>query len=132
MRKITLPSEIKGKGALSAFAALIDPLCNIVEDEDTRELYRQEKKPENRDKRSYILSQLYKVLAKHEDDFCRVMAVCYGTTPEKYAAELTYVSTLQDWAALTGDDVWKSFFTQAQVGARRAGSAPENTPENKA
>ena len=57
------------------------------------------------------------------------MAVCYGTTPEMYAAELTYVKALQDWAELTGDEVWKSFFTAAQVGAERAGSAPENTPE---
>lgn len=131
MKKLTLPSEIKGKGALSAFAALIDPLCNIVEDEDVREMYRQEKKPENRSTRSYITSIIYKVLAKHEDDFCRIMAVCYGTTPEKYSAELTYVSALQDWAALTGDEVWKAFFTAAQVGANRAGSAQENTPENK-
>lgn len=130
--KLHLPSEIKGKGALSAFAALIDPLCNIVEDEDTREMYRQEKKPENRSTRSYITSLIYKVLAKHEEDFCQIMAVCYGTTPEKYAAGLTYVSALQDWAALTGDEVWKAFFTAAQVGANRAGSAQENTPESKA
>lgn len=132
MKKITLPSEIKGKGALSAFAALIDPLCNIVEDEDVREMYRQEKKPENRSSRSYLTALIYKVLAKHEDDFCQIMAVCYATTPEKYAAELTYVSALQDWAALTGDEVWKAFFTAARVGANRAGSAQENTPENKA
>ena len=129
---MTLPSEIKGKGALSAFAALIDPLCNIVEDEDVREMYRQEKKPENRSSRSYLTALIYKVLAKHEDDFCQIMAVCYATTPEKYSAELTYVSALQDWAALTGDEVWKAFFTAAQVGANRAGSAQENTPENKA
>ena len=129
---MTLPSEIKGKGALSAFAALIDPLCNLVEDEDTREMYRQEKKPEERSSRSYIVSLVYKILSRHEDDFCRIMAVCYGTTPEKYAAELTYVKALQDWAELTSDEVWKSFFTAAQVGANRAGSAQENTPENTA
>lgn len=132
MKKITLPSAIKGKGALSAFASLIDPLCNLVDDEDVREMYRQEKKPENRTARAYLTALIYKVLAKHEEDFCQIMAICYGTTPEKYAAELTYVGALQDWAALTGDEVWKSFFMAAQVGANRAGSAPENTPENKA
>ncbi len=132
MKKITLPSEIKGKGALSAFAALIDPLCNLVEDEDTREMYKQEHKPEERSARSYIVSLVYKILAKHEDDFCRIMAVCYDTTPEKYAAELSYVQALQDWGSLVSDDIWKSFFSAAQVGATHAESAPENTPESKA
>lgn len=112
---MTLPSEIKGKGALSAFAALIDPLCNLVEDEDTREMYRQEKKPDERSSRSYIVSLVYKILSRHEDDFCRIMAVCYGTTPEKYAAELTYVKALQDWAELTGDEVWKSFLRRRRL-----------------
>lgn len=132
MKKMILPSEIKGKGALSAFAEMIDPLCNIAEDEDTREMYRQEKKPENRDTRSYIVSLLYRVLAKHEDDFCRIMAVCYGTTPEKYAANLTYEAALQDWAALAGDPVWRAFFTQAQGGVKHAGSAQETTSASKA
>lgn len=132
MKKLTLPSDIKGKGALSAFAELIDPLCNLVEDEDTREMYMQKQRPEGRDTRTYIVSLLYKVLAKHQDDFCRVMAVCYGTTPEKYAESLSYVTALQDWAALTGDEVWKSFFLQAQAGAMRAGSAQANTPESQA
>lgn len=132
MKKLTLPSDIKGKGALSAFAELIDPLCNLVEDEDTREMYMQKQRPEGRNTRTYIVSLLYKVLAKHQDDFCRVMAVCYGTTPEKYAESLSYVTALQDWAALTGDEVWKSFFLQAQAGAMRAGSAQANTPESQA
>ena len=132
MKKMTLPSEIKGKGALGAFAALIDPLCNLVEDEDTREMYRQEKKPEDRSTRSYITALIYKVLAKHEEDFCQIMSICYGITPEKYSEELTYVSALQDWAALTGDEVWKAFFTAARAGENRAGSAPENSSENKA
>lgn len=132
MKKLTLPSDIKGKGALSAFAELIDPLCNLAEDEDTREMYMQKQRPEGRDTRTYIVSLLYKVLAKHQDDFCRVMAVCYGTTPEKYAESLSYVTALQDWAALTGDEVWKSFFLQAQAGAMRAGSAQANTPESQA
>jgi hypothetical protein len=132
VKKLTLPSDIKGKGALSAFAELIDPLCNLAEDEDTREMYMQKQRPEGRDTRTYIVSLLYKVLAKHQDDFCRVMAVCYGTTPEKYAESLSYVTALQDWAALTGDEVWKSFFLQAQAGAMRAGSAQANTPESQA
>ena len=92
---MTLPSEIKGKGALSAFAALIDPLCNLVEDEDTREMYRQEKKPDERSSRSYIVSLVYKILSRHEDDFCRIMAVCYGTTPGEYAGDQRVSSIVQ-------------------------------------
>lgn len=79
---MTLPSEIKGKGALSAFAALIDPLCNLVEDEDTREMYRQEKKPEERSSRSYIVSLVYKILSRHEDDFCRIMPCATAQRPK--------------------------------------------------
>jgi hypothetical protein len=132
VKELTLPSKIKGKGTLSAFASIIDPLCNLIDDEDVQEIYKQEHRPEKQSSRSYITSLLYKVLSRHEDDFCRIMAVCYGTTPEKYGAELTYVKVLQDWTALTSDEVWKAFFTAAQVGANRAGSAQENTPESKA
>lgn len=125
-------SEIKGKGAISAFATIIDPICNIIEDADTREMYKQERRPESRDSRSYMLQQAFKVLSKHEDDFAAIMAVCYNTTPEKYKDGLTYTQAISDWAALITDDVYKVFFIQAQRAEISSGSAQENTAEPKA
>ena len=119
-------SEIKGKGAISAFAAIIDPLCSIIEDADTREMYKKENCPEDRDKNSYMLQQLFKVLSKHEDDFAAIMAVCYDTTPEEYKATLSYAQALNDWADLISDPVWKAFFIQARSAEIRSGSAQEN------
>lgn len=130
MKKMTLPSEIKGKGALSAFAAIIDPLCNLVEGEETSKLYDLAKDQERSG--TSIQAQMIKILSKNEEDFCRIMAVCYGTTPEKYAEGLTLGSVLDDFSRLLCDRVWLDFFSAAQAGAKRAGSAPENTPESKA
>lgn len=123
MRKL---SEIKGKGAISAFATIIDPICNIAEDAETRELYKKEHCPEGRDEKSYMLQQLFKILSKHEDDFTAIMAVCYETTPEEYKATLSYAQALSDWADLISDPVWKAFFIQARSAEIRSGSAQEN------
>lgn len=120
-------SEIKGKGAISAFATIIDPICNIAEDADTREMYKKEHCPEGRDAKSYMLQQLFKVLSKHEDDFAAIMAVCYGTTPEEYKATLSYEQALCDWADLVSDPVWKAFFIQARSAEIHSGSAPAST-----
>lgn len=127
MRKRKL-SEIKGEGAMSAFAALIDPICNMAEDEETAEMYRREHKPAQRDDRSYMLQQAYKVIAKHEDDFCVIMAFCYNTTPEKYRAQLTPVQALSDLSELITDEVWKTFLSPVQS-AQSSTSAPGNTQE---
>lgn len=122
-------SEIQGKGTLRAFAALIDPLCNITEDEETQEMYAQKHRPAQRDKRAYMLAQAYKILAKHEDDFAAIMAVCYGTTPAKYKETLTPTQALNDFADLINDEVWKTFFFPAQTNGQASTSAPENTEE---
>lgn len=123
-------SEIKGEGALSAFAALIDPICNMAEDEETAEMYRRERKPAQRDERTYMLQQAYKILAKHEDDFCAIMAVCYNTTPEKYKAQLTPAQAIADMADLISDEVWQTFLLPVRRDAVSSASAPENTQEH--
>lgn len=126
MEKRTL-SSIKGESTLSAFAKIIDPLCNIAEDPETREMIEMKNRPEQRDKTAYMLQQAYKVLAAHEDDFCAVMAVCTNCAPDEYKASLTYGQAIEDFSALISDEVWKSFFGMAQRHAARSISAPENT-----
>lgn len=122
-------SEIKGEGTLSVFAALIDPICNMTEDAETLEMYRREHKPEQRSDRSYMLQQAYKILAKHEDDFSAIMAVCYNTTPEKYKAQLTPTQAISDFAELIVDEVWQTFIVPARRDAESSASVPGNTEE---
>lgn len=120
-------SDIKGESTLRAFAQIIDPLCNIAEDPETREMIVMERKPEQRDKTAYMLQQAYKVLATHEDDFCAVMAVCHDCTAEEYKAGLTYGQAIEDFSTLISDEVWRSFFGMAQRHGERSISAQENT-----
>lgn len=120
-------SEIKGESTLSAFAKIIDPLCNIAEDAETREMIEMKKRPEQRSKTAYMLQQAYKVLAAHEEDFCAVMAVCHDCTVDEYKANLTYAQAIEDFSALISDEVWRSFFGMAQRHGERSISAPENT-----
>lgn len=122
-------SEIKGEGTLSAFAEIVDPLFNMAEDPETLEMYRQEFRPENVSRRSYTARQAYKILASHEDDFCKVMAICYGTTAAEYRRRLTYTQALADFSELITDDVWQNFFYQAAHDDTEtsSGSAPEST-----
>lgn len=118
--------DIKGESALSAFAEIIDPLCNIVEAPETREMVLMERRPEGRAKKAYMLQQAYKVLAAHEDDFCRIMAVCKECTAEEYKTALTYTGAIEDFSALISDPIWQTFFDLAQSG-KSSTSAPENT-----
>lgn len=128
MIKRTL-SDIKGESTLSAFAKIIDPICDMVEDPDTQEMVLMEHRPPQRSKTAYMLQQAYKVLAAHEDDFCTIMSVCRECTPDEYKASLTYEQALEDFAALISDSVWRSFFALAQTNEKRSISAPENTEE---
>lgn len=127
MEKKRQLTEIKGEGTLSAFAAIIDPLCAIAEDEETREMYMREHKPEQRGERSYLIQQAFKVLAKHQRDLAQVMSLCYDVTPEEYLAECTPGQALQDFAELIVSEVWKTFFTLPGRSGISSGSARENT-----
>lgn len=126
MKEWTL-SGIKGESTLRAFAQIIDPLCNIAEDPETREMLLMERRPTGRSKNAYMMQQAYKVLAAHERDFCTVMAVCHGCTVEEYKGSLTYELAIEDLAKLLNDDVWKSFFKMAQSGEKCSTSAQEST-----
>ena len=119
--------EIEGEGAIRAFASICDPLFNLMEDADMQELYMQRSRPEKRVSRHYMIQQASKVLAKHEDDFCSIMAICYDTTPEEYLAKLTVTQGITDLAELMSDPVWKGFFIPAQSQETSSGSVPENT-----
>ncbi len=120
-------SDIKGESTLSAFAKIIDPLCNMAEDPEMQEMVQMENKPPQRSKTAYMLQQAYKVLAAHENDFCLIMSLCRGCTPEEYKADLTYAQVLGDFSMLISDPVWKAFFGWAQVYAIQRISAQENT-----
>lgn len=120
-------SEIKGEGAIGAFASLIEPLFNLIEDADTQEMYLQRNRPPQRAPRNYMMQQAYKVLAKHEADFTEIMAICYGCTPEEYTEQVTVTQSIEDLAELMSDPVWKIFFVREQSAETSSNSAQENT-----
>lgn len=109
MKKTKL-SEIKGEGTLSAFAAIIDPIFNLANDEDMMEMFLRRKQPAGMNDTEYLTRQACRVMAKREADFCAVMAVQYGCTAEEYKAGLTFEAAFADLSDLIRDEVWKGFF----------------------
>ena len=116
-------SDIKGDRTLEVIAEVIDPICNIAEDDAAMSMFRREKLPEGMEPKKFLLARARKslpvLLKKHKGDIIDILAAIEGVSPERYQGALNLVKLLTD-------EAFAELFISAQ-GETSCGSAPENT-----
>ena len=122
-------SEIKGDRALDVIADIIDPICNIAEDEEAMALFERQKCPDGVTPRQFAAQRIRKsvpvLLRNHKSDVIVIVATLTGVSPYEYAKELTIPQLVNDLADVFVDDLSRSLFISAQS-ATTPGSAQES------
>lgn len=123
-------SDITGDRTLEVIAEVIDPICNIAEDDAAMSMFRREKLPEGMEPKKFLLARVRKslpvLLKKHKSDIIAILSALDGVSPEEYRRTLDLVKLPKDVIELLTDEVFAELFISAQGGSS-SGSAPENT-----
>lgn len=128
-------SDIRGERALEVVADLIDPICNIAQDEKAAAFFRKEKVPPGMDPKTFLLRRVQKtippLLNSHRRDVLRILSAIEGSSLSKYESSLTLAKLMKDWVDLMTDSAFFELFLSAQNGDT-SGSAQENTADQRA
>ena len=123
-------SDIKGDRTLEVIAEVIDPICNIAEDDAAMSMFWREKLPEGMEPKKFLLALARKslpvLLKKHKGDIIDILAAIEGVPKEQYQGALNLVKLFKDATDLLTDEAFAELFISAQ-GETSSGSAPENT-----
>lgn len=123
-------SDVKGERTLDVIADIIDPICNIAQDEKAAALFKREKLPQGENARTYTIKRLRKgapaLIRAHKDDIIAILSSIEGTSPAAYSKSLNLVKLTRDFIELVNDDAFFELFISAQSGDS-SGSAPEST-----
>jgi len=107
-------SEIKGVRVFDVIADIIDPIANIAEDEEVKQLFKKETLPEGEKRDHYVLQRLRKAipcfLKKHKADIIAILAAIEGEEIDDYAAQLSFEKLFIDCAGLIQDKAFFDFF----------------------
>lgn len=128
-------SDVKGERTLEVVADLIDPICNIAQDENAAALFRREKLPEGVTAKDFLLQRVKKsapkLLKDHKSDIVAILATIEGVPSAEYEKGLNLVKLFSDFVDLMTDEAFTELFISAQR-ETSSGSAPENTEAPKA
>lgn len=125
-------SDIKGDRVLDVIADIIDPIANMVQDEDVAAMFKREAVPDGMEARDFFAKRMCKslsvLLKSHKTDIIAVMAAIEGVTPEQYAASLDFPKLFTDVMELVTDDAFLDFLSSPETGkgADAPGSASAN------
>lgn len=128
-------SDVKGERTLEVVADLIDPICNIAQDENAAALFHREKLPKGVSPKDFLLQRVKKsaprLLKAHKSDMVAILAAIEGVTPKEYEAGLNLVKLLSDFVDLMTDEAFGELFISAQS-KTSSGSALASTRGQKA
>lgn len=122
-------SDIKGDRTLEVIADVIDPICNIAEDDEAMAMFRREKLPDGMEVKAFLAARARKalpaLLKKHKGDIIAIFSAVEGVSSEEYKSTLNLVKLSKDIVDLLTDEAFTELFISAQ-GENTSGSAPVN------
>ena len=128
-------SDVKGERTIEVVADLIDPICNIAQDENAAALFHREKLPKGVSPKDFLLQRVKKsaprLLKDHKSDMVAILAAIEGVTPKEYESSLNLVKLLSDFVDLMTDEAFGELFISAQS-KTSSGSALASTGAPKA
>lgn len=120
-------SDYKGEEALDVLADIIEPLANIITDEEIQELSKNPNAP--------ILSMVKPAIKNHKTDLIVVLARLENMPVEEYRKKMNLITLPKQVLELLNDpEVQSLFFSQEQsevTSLVSSSSAMENTEAEK-
>ena len=115
-------SEIKGEKAIEVFADLLEPVSNILSDEEVANAFKNDESK---------IEIIKKMLKKHSKDVIKAMAIIDGVPVDKY--EVNFLTLPSKLMEIFNDEAISELFTsQSQnLTSEHSGSVMENIEEKK-
>lgn len=104
-------SEIKGERVFDVIADIIEPACNIAQDEDAASLFdRSEARPDGTSAKDFALGKVKRAVPKlmrtHKDDLVAILSAIEGVDPDEYRESITMSKLVQSvFEILTDEDL---------------------------
>jgi hypothetical protein len=104
-------SEIKGERVFDVIAAIIEPCCNIAQDESVADLFdRSRRRPEDMSAKDFALERVKAsvpgLMRSHKGDLVAILAAIEGTDPDEYMRQVTVPSIVKAvYEILTDEDL---------------------------
>ena len=120
-------SDYKGEEALDVLADIIEPLANIITDEEIQALAKDDKTP--------ILAMVKPAIKNHKKDLIEVLARLENVSVEEYRETMNLITLPKQVLELLNEpEVHDLFFSQEQsevTSLTSSSSAMENTEAEK-
>lgn len=105
-------SQIKGERAYDILTEIVDPISNIMFDEDARKaLSDMGEQKQAKD----IFKILPKIMKSHKSDLIKVLSILDGVTVAQYKENLTLAKITSDFWDLLNDEESQKLFTSAEL-----------------
>ena len=104
-------SEIRGERVFDVIADIIEPCCNIAQDEAASQLFdRSKERPEGMSARDFALCRVKEslptLMRSHKDDVVAILSSIEGVDPDEYRESLTMPKLVQGvFEMLTDEDL---------------------------
>ena len=127
--------DIKGEQSVDFIADLVEPIINILEDENVAEFFKKEQVPEGMTAGAFFMSRAKKslplLLKSHREDIVAILAAFDGTSVDEYRQDLTPPKLLKDAFALLQNEELLSFLElpQTKEPEKQSGSAAASSEE---
>ena len=112
-------SDIKGDRVLDVIADIIDPIANMVQDNDVAAMFERKAVPEGMKARDFFAERMRNgmpvLLKGHKADIIAIMAAIEGVTPEQYAESLDFPKLFTDVMELVTDDAFLDFLSSQKT-----------------
>lgn len=119
-------SDFKGEEALDVLADIIEPLANIIADEDIQRLNKQENVP--------LIAMVKPAIKNHKRDLISILARLENMSEEEYEKTMNLITLPKQVMELLNDEEVKSLFQSQEKSemTSSASSSPamENTEAN--
>lgn len=99
-------SEIKGDRALEVIADIMEPISNIVSDEEAKKAFQNATKVP-------IVKVLPKIIKAHKKDVYNMLAILDGVTVAEYSKNVTITKILKDFSDVIMDESVQALFISA-------------------
>lgn len=104
-------SEIRGERVFDVIADIIEPCCNIAQDESASELFdRTKKRPDGVSAKDFALDRVKRsmpsLMRTHKGDLVAILATIEGVSQDEYMDGLTMPKLVQGvYEILTDEDL---------------------------
>lgn len=107
-------SDIKGERVFDVIADIIEPCCNIMQDEDSASLFKG-KRPDGMDMREFAIAKVKRavpsLMHSHKDDLIAILSALEGIDAGEYREELTMPKLIQGIYEMVTDEDLLSFLS---------------------